>query len=36
MISILIVDDEQLVREALKLLLADVPEIKVIAESETG
>lgn len=36
MISVLIVDDERLVREALKLLLKDTPGIKVIGEAETG
>ncbi|AIT63776.1 response regulator [Coxiella burnetii] len=36
MISVLIVDDEQLVREALKLLLKDASGVKVIGEAETG
>lgn len=36
MISVLIVDDEQLVRQALQVLLKDIPEIKVIAQAETG
>ncbi len=36
MISVLIVDDGQLVREALKLLLKDASGVEVIGEAETG
>ena len=34
--KILIGDDHRIVREGLKLVLADAPEIEVVAEAETG
>ena len=36
MINVFLVDDEQLVREALKLLLKDVTGIKVVGETASG
>lgn len=35
-IKLLIGDDHRIVREGLKLVLADAPEIEVVAEAETG
>ncbi|NMM10619.1 MAG: response regulator transcription factor [Polaromonas sp.] len=35
-VHILIGDDHRIVREGLKQVLADAPEIKVVAEAETG
>ena len=35
-VKILIGDDHRIVREGLKQVLADAPEIKVVAEAETG
>lgn len=35
-VKILIGDDHRIVREGLKLVLADAPEIEVVAEAETG
>jgi DNA-binding NarL/FixJ family response regulator len=36
MLKILIGDDHRIVREGLKQVLADAPEIEVVAEAETG
>lgn len=36
MIHILIVDDQRLIREGLKLLLSDIPDIQVIGFAENG
>lgn len=36
MITVLIVDDHELVRIGLKRLLSDIPDIQVIGEAETG
>jgi DNA-binding NarL/FixJ family response regulator len=36
MINVFLVDDEQLVREALRLLIKDIPGIKVVGEAATG
>ena len=35
-VKILLGDDHRIVREGLKLVLADAPEIEVVAEAETG
>ena len=35
-LKILIGDDHRIVREGLKQVLADAPEIEVVAEAETG
>ena len=35
-IKILIGDDHRIVREGLKQVLADAPDIEVVAEAETG
>ena len=35
-IKILIGDDHRIVREGLKQVLADAPEIEVVAEAQTG
>ena len=35
-IRVLIGDDHRIVREGLKQVLADAPEIAVVAEAETG
>ncbi len=35
-IRVLIVDDQLLIRRALKLLLADVPEIAIVGDAENG
>ncbi|MFN5941495.1 MAG: response regulator transcription factor, partial [Polaromonas sp.] len=34
--NILIGDDHRIVREGIKQLLTDAPDIKVVAEAETG
>ena len=36
MIKVLLGDDHRIVREGLKQVLADAPEIEVVAEAETG
>ena len=36
MIRILIVDDHQIIRNGIKLMLRTVPEFNVIAEAENG
>lgn len=36
MINILIVDDHQIIRNGIKLMLRSVPEFNVVAEAENG
>ena len=36
MINILIVDDHSIVREGLKRIIDDTPDIKIVAEASSG